>query len=177
VKNKTALIAGLVIVFLVILGGAFFVFKKSSNKPVASPSDDGGIAQQNLPPVDSSVVVNLSARADNKAVKLSIAKIPSGTDTIEYELSYTTGAGLPKGAIGKIDVTGKTDIDRDVLLGTCSKNVCTYDAGVTKVSLVLKFNSAKGASQFSKDFPLNGATQGGSGTEPNAPTVNTGGNE
>ena len=108
-----------------------------------------------LPPVDASVVVDLKTKADGKSVILTISKIPNNTESIEYELSYLTDKGLPKGALGKIDLKGKTDVTRDILLGTCSTGgKCTYDTGVKSVNLVLRFNSANATSQYTKEYPL-----------------------
>lgn len=150
-KNKNAMIIS-VIVLIVVLGGGFLLVKNLT-KPVAENTEEASFAE-NLPPVDSSVSVNLEAKGDNTAVVLSVSNIPQGTESIEYELSYNNEEGLPKGALGKIDLDGKQEIVRDILLGTCSKNVCTYDKGVTSVNLVLKFNHPDGASQFTKEYPL-----------------------
>lgn len=151
-KNKTALYVSLGVLLLVVLGGVVVV--QMFNKPVA-PADSIEEEVENLPPVDPSVVVDLTAKPDGKSVVLAVSKIPEGTESLEYELSYTTGEGLPKGALGKITLSGKSEITRDILLGTCSTGgKCTYDTGVTSVRLVLKFNSATGATQFSKEYPL-----------------------
>lgn len=150
-KNKTVLIGSLLILFLVLGGGIMLV--KNLTKPVTPASEDIGISE-NLPPVDASVVVDLTPKGGEQAVILTVSNIPTGTESLEYELSYLTGEGLPKGALGKISLDGKSEISRDILLGTCSRNVCTYDKGVTSIKLVLKFNSAKGATQFSKEYPL-----------------------
>lgn len=111
--------------------------------------------QVELPPVDSSVKVDLVARDDKKAVVLKISSIPKGTESIEYELSYDTSAGLPKGALGTIRLKdGEVSVEREILLGTCSRNICKYDEGVTKISLILRFNHPKGSSQFQKEYEL-----------------------
>lgn len=107
-----------------------------------------------LPEIDSSVKVAVTAQSDNREVTLSISAIPKGTESIEYELSYDTSAGLPKGALGTIKLSGESSIERKITLGTCSRNVCKYDEGVTKINLVLRFNTADGASQFQKSYDL-----------------------
>lgn len=151
-KNKTVLYVSVGVLLFVVVGGVLVV--KIFNKPV-SPPPQAEEEVVNLPPVDSSVVVDLKPKADSKSVVLSVSKIPAGTDSLEYELSYLTGAGLPKGALGKITLGDKTEVTRDILLGTCSTGgKCTYDTGVTSVKLVLKFNSASGSTQFSKEYPL-----------------------
>ncbi len=151
-KKNTMLSLIAVGVLLVVLAGGFVVVKSMNKKTtVAPPAEE---EQVDLPPVDSSVEVQLTSKSDGKAVTLTVTKIPENTQSIEYELSYTTDKGLPKGALGKIDLTGKPEITREILLGTCSRNVCTYDTGVKSVNLVLRFNSASGATQFKKEYPL-----------------------
>lgn len=151
-KNKTALYVSLMVLLLVMVGGVTVV--RLLNKPV-TPSVPEEKIVESLPPVDASVKVDLSPKPDGKSVILSVSNIPDGTESLEYELSYTTDEGLPKGALGKITLGGKTEVTRDILLGTCSTGgKCTYDTGVTSVKLVLKFNSASGASQYSKEYPL-----------------------
>lgn len=149
-KNKTALIAAIAILLIVIGGGIFLA--KSFSKPAETIDDEEQIS--NLPPVDPSVKVVVNAKPDGKAVVLSVSSIPFGTESIEYEFSYNTGEGLPKGALGKIDVNGKSEVTKEILLGTCSKNTCTYDTGVTAADLVLKFNHPDGATQFTNQFSL-----------------------
>ncbi len=150
-KNKSTLIISVLVLLLVIGGGVLLIknLTRSATLPIEEVDQN-----ENLPPVDDSVIVELKPGEAKQAVILTVSNIPSGTESLEYELSYLTGEGLPKGALGKISLDGKSEISRDILLGTCSRNVCTYDKGVMSVKLVLKFNSAKGASQFSKEYSL-----------------------
>lgn len=151
-KNKSALYISIGIVVLVLVVGAVVIKNLSGNTDNNQLNEE---EQVELPPADPSILVDVKAKPDGKTVVLSISKIPRSTVTIEYELSYLTGDGLPKGALGKITLNDKTEIIRDILLGTCSTGgKCTYDSGVTSVKLVLKFNSPSGATQFTKEFPL-----------------------
>ena len=148
-KNKTLVIS--IVVLLVVLVGGFMVIRGSGKpevKPIASPKN------LDLPDVDPSVVVDLKAKSDGKSVILTVSNIPEGTQGIEYELSYLTGEGLPKGALGKISLQSEKEVERDILLGTCSKNTCTYDSGVTSIKLVLIFNLPGGDRKFIKEYPL-----------------------
>lgn len=109
-----------------------------------------------LPTVSENIKVDLTARNDNKIVNLVIDGISSDIETIDYELTYTTGAGLPRGVLGKIRTEGKNRVSRnDIDLGTCSRGRCVYDTGVTSINLSLKFNSINGdSSVFQKTYPL-----------------------
>lgn len=152
-KQNTALYVIVGVLVVALIGGGFiaskFMGKRTDQTPVEEEEEI-----TSLPPVDASVEVNLVSKADKRNVILTVTNIPSGTSSIEYELTYNTGAGLPKGSLGKIETAGKSSLEREILLGTCSKNTCSYDTGVTQVSLVLKFNSADGASQYTNEFPL-----------------------
>ncbi len=106
-----------------------------------------------LPKVSSSVKVNVEKTADGKKVLLSIDNIPTGVDEIEYEFSYDTVEGVPRGVLGTIQVDGPS-YQKEIVLGSCSTNVCTYDQGVEKVKVFLKFNSKEGAKVFEKEFLL-----------------------
>lgn len=139
------------ILILIIAGSSFLVFK-FINKPVVKPPDNNEEIPVELPKVAASVKVDLKPKSGGKSVLLLVSEIPKDTESLEYELSYITGEGLPKGALGKINLDGKTEIERDILLGTCSRNTCTYDTGVKSVNLVLRFNNSQGASQFTKEY-------------------------
>jgi len=105
---------------------------------------------------EKGVEVDLTPRSDKKAVILKISKISPEITSVDYELAYETRGGLSRGVLGKVDIeTGQELILREILLGTCSRNVCVYDEGVKKVSLTLKFNKAGGVSSgFAKEYEL-----------------------
>lgn len=137
---------------LIILMGGFLIFKGKQSRKDVSPTPTPEVS---LPPVDEKVKVSLTPRYDKKAVILKIVQIPEGVTSIDYELSYETGKGLPRGVLGTIRLKeGEESVEREILLGTCSRNVCVYDTGVEKVNLVLKFNSPQGSSQFQKEYEL-----------------------
>lgn len=150
-SNKTKII-GLGVTILLIFGLGIFVSHRSSKKTdetLVIPTP-----QETLPTVDSSVEITLTSKDNSRAVVLHIAKFPADVTTVDYELTYDTASGLPRGVLGRIEVKGEKEIEREILLGTCSKNKCVYDEGVKKVSLVLKFNTPSGSSQFQKEYPL-----------------------
>ncbi len=153
VIKENKMLVGVVVLGLIALSVVGFGMWKF----VFAPSPETVVEEEEieLPVVDSSVKVDLVARDDKKAVTLKISSIPKGTESIDYELSYDTSAGLPKGALGTIRLKdGESSVEREILLGTCSRNVCKYDEGVTKINLVLRFNHPKGSSQFQKEYVL-----------------------
>ena len=147
-------IVGIVVVVLVILGILGVVAVKSLNKTAVV--EEAPTPTIVLPTVSENIKVLLTAKNENKVVDLKISGVPSDIETIEYELTYTTGSGLPRGVLGKIAAEGKSSITRnDIDLGTCSRGRCVYDTGVTEINLSLKFNSTSGnSSVFQKTYPL-----------------------
>lgn len=155
-KQKTGLIiAGVVVVLLLITG--FVVYKAVfSGSPAPQTTED--VAPLDLPAADASIQVNLtkSTTADNTVI-ISAKGLGGKMSTIAYELSYESN-GLIKGVNSgskPADVAGKDSFERDIYLGTCSRNVCKPDTGVSKVTLSLVFTGTDGKqSQFSKDYTL-----------------------
>ena len=82
--------------------------------------------------------VDIKTRLDKKAITLTFKNL---TDivSIDYTLSYLA-KGVTKGVNGKA-VPAKLDqtLTREILLGTCSGAVCTYDAGVTSIDVSVVF--------------------------------------
>ena len=142
-----------VIIFAVILTTGIWVLgKRNKSEDVVEAIPTPNIA---LPTITGDIKVELTAKNNNREVVLKISGIPQNMETVEYELTYITGSGLPRGVLGKIEVDGKTELVRgDIVLGTCSSGKCVYDSGVEKIDLSLKFNSPDGASVYQGSFPL-----------------------
>lgn len=108
-----------------------------------------------LPTISDNITVNLTARDNNKSVVLNIKGLTPDISAVEYELTYVTGSGLPRGVLGKIKLNKEKEITRnDIVLGTCSSGKCVYDPGVTSIDLSLKFNSGTGSKVFRKTYSL-----------------------
>jgi hypothetical protein len=153
-NKKTGIILGILAFLLVVTG--VVVYKAVSVKPAPQVTED--ITPVMLPPVDSSISVNLTkSTITANTVVIAISGLGSKMATIAYEMTYDS-QGLIKGVNSgskPADVTGKDTFERDIYLGTCSRNVCKPDTGVSKVTLNLEFTDATGAkSQFSKDYTL-----------------------
>lgn len=154
-KNMKLLYGGLVA--LLVLTG-FVVFKAAfGSKTVPAPSEEEEIVEI-LPPVDASVMVDVRmSKAKPNTVVLSVKGLAAKYASVAYELTYES-QGLIKGVNSgskPIETAGEDEFEREVYLGTCSRNVCKPDTGVTKVSVVLEFTDVSGAkSQFTKEFEL-----------------------
>jgi hypothetical protein len=155
-KNKAVIVTVVLVVLLAITGGVVYKVLFSNQTPKVVTKEEDVVVTP--PPVDASVVVTVakSKTADNTVI-VSASGLAGKMVSVAYELTYDS-QGLIKGVESgskPIDVTGKDTFERDVYLGTCSRNVCKPDAGVKKVSVVLEFTDAAGKkSQFSKDYDL-----------------------
>jgi hypothetical protein len=153
-NKKTGIIVGVLALLLVVTG--VVVYKAVSTKPATQVTED--ITPVILPPVDSSISVDLTeSKSAANTVIISIKGLANKMTTIAYEMTYDS-QGLIKGVNSgskPADVSGKDTFERDIYLGTCSRNVCKPDIGVSKVTLNLEFTDTFGKkSQFSKDYEL-----------------------
>jgi hypothetical protein len=153
-KNKmTWLYVGLA-VLLIITGVVVY-------KAIAGPAPTAVVEDIedtiSLPEADAAIQATLGKAAKANTVVLKVTGLEGKYVSIGYEFSYES-KGLIKGVNSgskPIDVTGQSTFDREVYLGTCSKNDCTPDVGVTKLSVVLQFTDKEGKqTQLSKEFDL-----------------------
>lgn len=148
----TLMLVGLVILLGVTGVVVYKAISGSKQAPVVEETP-----QEVLPQVDSSVTVTLTKSPKANTVVLKVSGMAGKYASVGYEFSYES-KGLIKGVNSgskPLDVSGKDSFDREVYLGTCSRNDCTPDVGVTKISVVLEFTDTAGKrSQFSKDFEL-----------------------
>ncbi len=86
--------------------------------------------------------VTLTPRDDGKEFKLRIEGIRD-TELVDYELVYFAN-DISRGVTGTIELEGKTSAERDLLLGSCSRNVCKYDENVAEGTLSLRFQNPEG---------------------------------
>ena len=153
-KKPNYLIFGLLGIGLLLTG--IVVYKVLNPTPVQPPpSLDEEVAS--LPQVDASVTVALSQSTVKDNTIVIKATGLKNMASIGYELTFESNGVIQGVTSGNkpVEVVGKDSFEREVYLGTCSKNVCRPYPGVKKVSLVLEFIDTSGKkSQFSKDYDL-----------------------
>ena len=137
-KNKKLLLAagGLIIVLLV--GG--LVLNNKPTTPTATPS----VQEQSIPSISAKDIgLTLDPGYDKQRVVMTVTKTDD-LAVLNYELSYTSKGGIPRGAIGTIPIknSGKAVV-QEIPLGTCS-DVCHYDKDVSNIKLVLKVTKTDG---------------------------------
>lgn len=98
--------------------------------------------------------VDLTPRYDKKAVILKIASISADIKNVDYELVYDTN-GVQRGVLGSLEIKGgQNSLLKEILLASCSKNVCVFDKNVSKLSLTVKFTTSSEPLIFQKDYTL-----------------------
>ncbi len=108
-----------------------------------------------IPTVGSDVNVDLISSSAGHEVTLVIKGIPSGTNSIDYELSYQTAQQGLQGVIGTIELSeGEVEVDKNLTLGTCSSGTCIYHKVVGKVRLNLRFSGDDGEKVFENEFEV-----------------------
>lgn len=155
-KNKIMQLYLGLFVILIIVG---VVVYKAVFAPVPGDGGQGNAfpTPVQLPPVDESVSVDLAEGAKANTVELLVSGLDGKYKKLGYEFTYES-EGLIKGVntgSSPIDVSGEDEFSREIYLGTCSRNVCTPDKGVSTISVVVEFTDTSGTrSQFTGDFEL-----------------------
>jgi len=151
-KNKMTYVYIGLAVLLLITG--ILVYKAAFGSKPSTPVEEEIV--EILPQVDASVVVDAVLGKPNTVV-LTARGLANKYKSVAYELTYES-EGLIKGVNSgskPIETTGSDTFEREIYLGTCSRNVCKPDSGVSKVSVVLEFTADDGTrSQFSKEYEL-----------------------
>lgn len=162
-KNRTNQIAiGVVILFVMGLGGYYLFVSSSTNVPEKEESSEAVV--KTIDPEE--IGLTMEVTPDKKKVSFKIEKA-KGIDLIEYELVYE--ADLPPaeqldGGEGRVtrQVSGEAEVpsstytyeSEEIDLGSCSRNVCKYDQGVEKIDLTLKLTKGKETLQVQDSLEL-----------------------
>ena len=154
-KKIGLIIAGVIVLLLAVTG--IIVYKAVfSGGPTPSASGTDAITPAELPTADASIQVDFAkSKSAANTMTLSIKGMGGKISTVAYELQYFS-SGVSKGVVSEpVKLDGQDALTRDLYLGTCSRNVCTPDPNVTKMTLNLVFTDTSGKqSQFSKDYTL-----------------------
>ncbi len=148
-KRMKMFVGGLVVVLLLV--GAWLMTRKGITQNGSSNISPTEVV---IPTIDSSVKVSLTLTPAGHEVELLIKAIPSGTNSIDYELSYQTKDQGLQGVIGTINIAGDSKFDKKITLGTCSSGKCVYHEVVGSIKLTLKFTGSYGEKIFEKDYSI-----------------------
>ena len=93
---------------------------KSSSKTVVKKSQGAGIS------------VTPKLRSDRQALNVYFGNLQNAK-SVSYMLIYKTN-GQEEGVGGSVNPSGRNTASRELLFGTCSKNVCRYHPNITNMS-------------------------------------------
>lgn len=146
-KNKKLLTIFGVIAAIVLLGGGYFLFAGNSTPEAEQAEEEEMVAQEISA---DEIGLTMDASPDGKKVKFAVEKA-EGITSMEYEVTYEADStaqersegGEPRvqrGITGEAAVkSGQSSYESEWLdLGSCSRNVCKYDSGVSEVNMTLK---------------------------------------
>ncbi len=97
----------------------------------------------------SKTMVTAKLRGDRKALLVYFGNLQNATN-VSYTLIYNT-QGRQEGAGGSIRQEEGNTTTRELLFGTCSKNVCTYHSNITNMKLEVTGQLTSGKS-FTRRF-------------------------
>lgn len=151
-------IFGIVALGLALIVGGVWFFTRSKKEVAPGGGKRPGVQEQVVKelPIEKRPFVSLTPRADGHEFHLIISNIPSGTESVEYELVYKVASGVTQGVPGTVKLSGKSSIERDLLLGTCSSGKCRYDEGVENGTFTLRLRDSDGKliTKLETDFHL-----------------------
>ena len=136
-----------------------------SQKPSTTPKKDVSQLEQSqddqdvIPTAGPGVTVKLVSVVPKQEVKLVVSGVPDKTTSLEYEFTYSTKEQDTEGVFSTAKPKeGSTyflkDFERQITLGTCSRNVCTYHKVTSNIKVTLKFEGAYGAQLLQKEFDI-----------------------
>lgn len=136
-------------IFLTIVIAYFFFFSVSTVEaktlPQAAKAKKVSVSKTSS---GTSIGVSPRLRADKKAVIVYFSNLKNAK-SVAYQLTYKTSS-QDEGAMGGINIAGKSNTSQEILFGTCSKNVCRYHAGVSDVALQVSYTSVNGKKYLKK---------------------------
>ncbi|HEX8932068.1 MAG TPA: hypothetical protein VF810_02860 [Patescibacteria group bacterium] len=146
-KNKVVIIILVVIILAALGGGGYLMMSRKA----ATTADqiDNSMDQVVTKLSPEQIGLTIMANDTKKGVKFTIGNL-EGIKSIEYQITYEADstaqersdggeARVQRGITGEANITSSSSYESPWLdLGSCSKNVCRYDTGVSSVQLTLK---------------------------------------
>ena len=147
--RKTALIA-ISLIVLLILALLFWRVRLAGKKeselaPTPTPK------QVELLPEE--ILVASFKPLTGKNYLFTIEKIPEGVVSLAYEIAYDTANKGTQGIISSpIEIKpGQTSYqNKEFVFGTCSKNKCVYDTGITNLEVTVRLSYQDGKEKIWK---------------------------
>ncbi len=138
------------IIILTILFFAVVLFPSSAEAKML-PQAKTGRAISVRQSVSTGITVNPKLRDNRKALLVYFGNLQNATN-VSYTLIYKTN-GREEGAGGSIRQSEGNTTSRELLFGTCSKNVCTYHTNITNMKLEVT-GQLKSGKTFTKRYRI-----------------------
>ncbi len=152
-NKKIGIIIGVVLVLLLLGGGGYMILGKQAPKQAAI-TEPGEQSVGTLEP--DAIGLKLQLTADKKKISVMVGKT-SDIKSIEYEITYDADVPasekveggedrVSRGFSDQADIkSGQSSYEsKEFDLGSCSKNVCRYDTGVTEINILMKVTKRDG---------------------------------
>ncbi|GEM_PF-833684 len=119
----------------------FFLISAATTEAKLLPQAKGKTVSTSTKSSGSGISISPRVRSDRKALTISFGNLQNAT-SVSYTLTYQTN-GQQEGAGGTISSAGSS-ATRELLFGTCSKNVCRYHTNITNAKLEVRYSSTNG---------------------------------
>lgn len=134
-----------ILFFLTLFFLVFTTSVEAKTLPQASKSAKTTVSKTST---STSIGVSVKLRADRRAVVVYFSNLKNAK-SVAYMLTYKTNT-QDEGAMGGINISGKSNTSQEILFGTCSKGVCRYHVGVRDVKLEVSYTSINGKKYLKK---------------------------
>ena len=142
----------LLFIGILVIGGVFVVNKIKSGK---GEGVDEEVALKEVA-LEKRPILSLIPTSDGHWLKLKLEKIEIDAKSVDYELLYKLADGRTQGVPGTVKLTGQSEIERELLLGSESSGKYRFDEGVEGGTLSIKFRDEKGrlVAKFTSEFKM-----------------------
>lgn len=148
-------LVGVVLIAVVVLSKKPTPVQKKDVSQLEQSQDDLDV----IPTVGPEVKVELVSVVPKQEVKLVVTGVPDNTSSLEYEFTYSTKEQDTEGVFSTAKPKEGSrffpkTFERQITLGTCSRNVCRYHNVTSNIKVTLKFEGDYGARLLQKEFDL-----------------------
>lgn len=131
---------------LILLVVSIFIFSKTAEAKVLPQAKTG--TKTAVKVVGTGINVTPKIRADRRAVVVYFSNLQNAKD-VSYMLVYKSN-GQEEGAMGGLNLKGSNTATQELLLGTCSKNVCRYHTNIKDARLEVSYTLKTGKKYLKK---------------------------
>ncbi len=142
-----------VVVLIIVMALIFIFFIKGRDRRNTAKSNAQEVEKE-----DANILADVKVKVDRfkkpHTLLLEVDNIPSGTNSVEYEITYETLDKGIQGVMGNVSSSEfkNNSFKRDILFGTCSAGKCVYHKVKGKIELSLTFVGSYGRKSLVKNF-------------------------